>query len=199
MAAQELGPLNWQIPIVNKDGTPTYEFMRKWEAQISNNASIPGTAANISALLDKLGNTRGAILERGASLWAVVVPGTANRVLVDNGTGNDPSYVGLSALLDAVFGNTRGSILYRGASGWAKLSPNTAGFVLTDGGPGADPAWAAGGGGGATGANPTATAGDVAVNGVATTFMRSDAAPAVQKASASQFGIAKVDGTTITA
>jgi hypothetical protein len=56
-----------------------------------------------------------------------------------------------------------------------------------------------GGGGGSSGANPTATASDTAVNGVATTFMRSDAAPAVQKASASQFGLVKVDGTTITA
>lgn len=52
--------------------------------------------------------------------------------------------------------------------------------------------------GGATGANPTATAGPAAVNGVATTFMRSDAAPAVQKGSSSQFGIMECDGTTIT-
>lgn len=49
------------------------------------------------------------------------------------------------------------------------------------------------------GANPTATAGDTAVNGSAVTWMRSDAAPAVQKASSSVFGLAKVDGTTITA
>jgi hypothetical protein len=48
-----------------------------------------------------------------------------------------------------------------------------------------------------TAANPTATAKDTAVNGVATTFMRSDAAPAIQKASSSQFGIVEVDGTTI--
>jgi hypothetical protein len=52
---------------------------------------------------------------------------------------------------------------------------------------------------GSAGANPTATATDTATNGTATTFMRSDAAPAVQKASSSQFGIAKVDGSTITA
>ena len=55
------------------------------------------------------------------------------------------------------------------------------------------------GGVGGTGANPTATATDTAVNGSAATFMRSDAAPAVQKASSSVFGIVKVDGTTITA
>jgi hypothetical protein len=51
---------------------------------------------------------------------------------------------------------------------------------------------------GAASDNPTAIAGDVAVPGTADTFMRSDAAPAIQKASASQFGIVKVDGTTIT-
>jgi len=55
------------------------------------------------------------------------------------------------------------------------------------------------GGSGSTGANPSATASDTAVNGSATTFMRSDAAPAVQKGSASQFGVVKVDGSTITA
>ena len=51
----------------------------------------------------------------------------------------------------------------------------------------------------ANGANPTGTAGPSAVNGSATTFMRSDGAPAVQKASSSQFGIVEVDNVTITA
>ena len=55
-----------------------------------------------------------------------------------------------------------------------------------------------GGSGGASGANPTATAGPAAVNGVATTFLRSDGAPAVQKGSNSQFGITEGDGTTLT-
>ncbi len=55
------------------------------------------------------------------------------------------------------------------------------------------------GGGGAVGHNPTATASDTVVNGSATTFMRSDAAPPVQKASSAQFGLVKVDGTSITA
>ena len=48
-------------------------------------------------------------------------------------------------------------------------------------------------------ANPTATAGPTANNGVATTFMRSDASPAVQQGSSSVKGIVQVDGTTITA
>lgn len=50
-----------------------------------------------------------------------------------------------------------------------------------------------------SGANPTGTAGPSAVNGSASTFMRSDAAPAVQSGSASQQGIVQVDGSTITA
>jgi hypothetical protein len=48
------------------------------------------------------------------------------------------------------------------------------------------------------GANPTATAGPTAVNGSALTFMRSDAAPAVQTATTGQLGLVKPDGTTIT-
>jgi hypothetical protein len=54
--------------------------------------------------------------------------------------------------------------------------------------------------GGSTGfANPTATIGTAAVNGVATTAMRSDGAPAIPQASASTFGAMKPDGTTQTA
>lgn len=50
----------------------------------------------------------------------------------------------------------------------------------------------------ASGANPTATAGSGAVNGTATTFMRSDAAPAVRVALSGTVGLARPDGTTIT-
>jgi hypothetical protein len=50
-----------------------------------------------------------------------------------------------------------------------------------------------------TGANPSATGGPTAINGSAATFMRSDAAPAIQLGSATQKGIVQVDGTTITA
>lgn len=60
-----------------------------------------------------------------------------------------------------------------------------------------DGTWASAGGG--TAANPTATASDIAVNGSASTYMRSDAAPAIQKTSSSVFGLAKVDGSSITA
>lgn len=49
----------------------------------------------------------------------------------------------------------------------------------------------------AVGANPTATGSNAAVNGAATTFMRSDAAPAIQKGSNSQFGVTECDNVLI--
>src|SRR6185369_3477067 len=49
----------------------------------------------------------------------------------------------------------------------------------------------------AVGANPTATAGASAVNGSATTFMRSDGAPALAAASTSTAGIAKLHNVPI--
>lgn len=90
MAVENLGPLDWRIPIVTTDGRPTAEFQRRWATQVDNNTDI--------------------------------------------------------------------------------------------GEPG----------------DPTAIAKDTAVVGVAATFMRSDSAPAVQKATSAQFGLVKVDGTTIT-
>lgn len=60
-------------------------------------------------------------------------------------------------------------------------------------GPGPTP----GGGGGGTPANPTATAGPAAINGSATTYMRSDAAPSVQKGTNAQFGIVEGDGVSL--
>ncbi len=49
-----------------------------------------------------------------------------------------------------------------------------------------------------TGGNPTATAGPSAINGTSTNYMRSDAAPAIQKGLSSQFGIVECDNVTIT-
>lgn len=40
MAAKDLGPLDWKIPIVNAAGQPTEEFQRRWATQRANNALI---------------------------------------------------------------------------------------------------------------------------------------------------------------
>lgn len=53
------------------------------------------------------------------------------------------------------------------------------------------------GGSGSVGGNPTATAGPNAINGSASTFMRSDAAPAVQLGTNAQQGLVEGDGATL--
>lgn len=59
----------------------------------STAAQRPARAESVTAILDRaLGSTRGAILERGASNWAIVGPGTTGRPWVSNGAGADPAY-----------------------------------------------------------------------------------------------------------
>jgi hypothetical protein len=45
-----------------------------------------------SSVLDWIGSTRGSILYRGASGWAIATPGTAGQVWTSNGSGADPTY-----------------------------------------------------------------------------------------------------------
>lgn len=51
-----------------------------------------GTGGSASALLDTLGATRGAILERGASGWQIIAPGVSGTVLTSSGSGSDPAW-----------------------------------------------------------------------------------------------------------
>lgn len=83
---------------------------------------------------------------------------------------------------------TGGSSLTGGASTYCSVAWNGSAWVGEGGA----------GGGGSSGGNPTATAGPNAVNGSASTFLRSDGAPAIQKASNAQFGLVQADGTSLT-
>lgn len=60
----------------------------------STAAQRPGRPETVTAILDRaLGSTRGAILERAASGWAVVGPGaTVGLPWISGGTGADPAY-----------------------------------------------------------------------------------------------------------
>lgn len=178
----------------------------------------------LSAMLDNvIGTDEGALLVRGPSAWEPLTPGNAGQVLTSQGDGVVPDWedsistpisdgeilanisggtavaVGntLSAVLDYVLASAQGSLIFRSATGWVALGPGTNGQVLETQGPGADLQWGTVTSGPSP-ANPTATASDTAVNGTATTYMRSDAAPAVQKGTSAQFGLVKVDGTSIT-
>lgn len=116
--------------------------------------AVSATNALAQALLDLLGSTRGDVIYRGASGWAVLGTGTSGQYLKTQGAGADPAWADslvssayVNSLLNAI-SSTRGAVLYRGASGWSVLAPGTSGYVLTTQGSGADPAWLAGGGGG---------------------------------------------------
>lgn len=94
----------------------------------------------------------------------------------DNSSWNKSSVTEFTELSDVPHSYVADSILRAnsGATGLELVTP----LALTD--------------------NPTATGSDSVVDGTASTFMRSDASPAIQKASSSQFGLVKVDGSTIT-
>jgi len=94
-----------------------------------------------SAVLDFVGTTRGSILYRGASGWAILAPGTSTHVLTSNGAGADPSYQAaaggtaatqaeMEAATSTTVNVTPGRTQYHPgvAKGWAKW--NSSGTLL---------------------------------------------------------------------
>jgi hypothetical protein len=195
MAQKTVDPLDWRSPIVDKDGRPTVEFQRKWAQQHGVNEDVPSDATSLSKVLDYLGTNIGAFVIRGATLWGLLEPSADGKILRDRGVGATPIWDTLSNVIDKNVGTEHGALITRGAAAWELFGPGaTAGYLLSSQGAGADLHWIAP----IAAANPTVIASDTAVNGTATTFMRSDAAPAVQKADATHYGLVKPDNTTIT-
>lgn len=128
-------------------------------ANITGSSAIP-VGNTLTAILDfVMGSTEGQILQRGASAWQVLAPGTANQVLASGGAAALNAWAGLSALLDSVFGNTEGNVLQRGSASWQVLAPGLAGQVLTSGGASALNSWATPSAGGTTISNQGAWSG----------------------------------------
>jgi hypothetical protein len=220
MTVTDTGPLDWRIGIVDKAGRPTPEFQRRWTQQRLNNAAIgtvsfgsgppPATPApadgaeyvdtSTTPYTIYVGNS-GAWHKAGVTVFTELsdapptYTGSGDDLVRVNSGATGLEFVAPTSVLDT-FGAAEGDLLYRGPASWITLSPGTTGQFLETGGSGAAPMWSSVTV--PTGANPTSTASDVSVIGSATTYMRSDGAPAVQKASATQFGLVKVDGTTIT-
>lgn len=64
---------------------------------LTNGAEVQGVLPNANApapsgYLDQIGITRGSLLYRGETGWAIVAPGTVGQVLKANGTGADPTW-----------------------------------------------------------------------------------------------------------
>ncbi|HYM31811.1 MAG TPA: hypothetical protein VEU47_10950 [Candidatus Cybelea sp.] len=119
--------------------------------------------STVTAILDRaLGSTRGASIERGASGWGLIGPGsTAGLPFVSNGTGADPSYqvLGIAGggtgattqqgALNAIMCTpTRsGDLAYWNGSNWVCIAGNNSGTqLLSENGSGV-PSWATAGAG----------------------------------------------------
>lgn len=153
--------------------------------------NLTGTAAGLTAgNVTTNANLTGAVSSTGNAtlLGSFSSANLLAALTTKTGTGN--AVFGTAPTIDSLNATTAVTLAFITGSTQC-LQVNTSGVISGTG--------AVCGGSGSSGANPTATAGDVAVNGVSTSFLRADGAPAIQKASSSLFGIAKVDGTTITA
>ena len=107
-ARAQCGALPYQL--TNGQIADATQVMANFNALVTcvNNAVGSGTAGqvgyyattgnaisgkNLSDVIDAaVGSTRGSILERGASGWALITPGLPGTVLTSNGSGGDPSY-----------------------------------------------------------------------------------------------------------
>lgn len=83
--------------VVDYDGVGSVNSISNIEGLVDeNHYTISEVDALIGAagqgILDSIGTTRGSILYRGASEWAIRTPGTSGQVLMSNGAGADPSY-----------------------------------------------------------------------------------------------------------
>lgn len=123
MAESKLSPLQFNVSLVNPDGTPTPYFIQLLQ-QLYEEKKITDDAVTNDVIA-------GAGLSGGGALADGPVTLTAD----------------VQAILNLV-STTRGAILYRGAAAWSALLPGAAGQFLRTAGAGADPSWAAAGGGG---------------------------------------------------
>lgn len=120
---------------------------------IGNNTGAPATpvALTASQVLDLVGSTRGNVLYRGATGWAVLAPGGTNTVLTGAAAGADPSWqtnvtltsLSLTATTDSAAYNA-GALVVAGGIGVAGRmyvgdgSTSGAGSINLNGGAGAN-------------------------------------------------------------
>jgi hypothetical protein len=135
------GP-NWQVGTglaLNTGTTPsTIAFATAPSSNLLANltgSAAPAVPVSLTALLDTVvGNTRGAILFRGAAGWAALAPGGAGTHLVGRGAGNDPAWVtpaSVTASLAAPAGTTSTSGVMVGMN--AQITPTSSGRLLLEG------------------------------------------------------------------
>lgn len=173
-------PSNGQSPVYNTDGTITWQ--------------TPAGGGTVTHTLGALTGSALIIGNGGADVAALSSLGTTTTVLHGNASGS-PTFgaVSLTSDVSGTLGPTAGgtgvtsftaySPIFGGTTSTGALQTTTlgtSGWVLTSNGPGAIATFQAAASGG-TVANPTGTVGLTAVNGTATSAIRSDGAPALSQ------------------
>jgi len=111
----------------------------------STAAARPARPETLTSIIDRaIGSTRGSILERGASGWVAITPGTSGLPFVSAGAGADPAY-GVALPI----GGGTGLNLYAvgdiicatGTTTLSRLADIATGNVLLSGGVGACPSY----------------------------------------------------------
>lgn len=134
-------PLSPHVPIVDKEGRPTPEFLRWTQTQRDVNEDIIplGTVGEVSDVLDTLGGDQGSVLYRGAANWQALAPGTAGKVLQTAGAGADPvwasaaaTFLGLTDTPSSYSGESGNVVAVKGdESGLEFVAPGGGGGTVT--------------------------------------------------------------------
>lgn len=202
-----VNPLDWKIPIVNKNGTPTDEFMRKWLQQAVTNSTIVDltTAAGVSAVLDLITAVAGSLLVRGAVVWQGLPPASdATKFL--NGAAT-PAYAKVKDT-DLAVTDVTGNNVSTAAHGFAPKAPNDATMFLNGLGAYSVPASSSSGAPASIQDDGTTvfvalsdTDGQLVLDGSGDPIFAPEvfSPSALPLATSSAFGAVKVDGTTIAA
>lgn len=92
---------NSNTTTITDDAVTNAKLANMAQATIKLRASGAGTGdpidGTVTQALDMAGSTRGSLLERGASSWGIITPGTAGMVLVSQGAGADPVYAKITS------------------------------------------------------------------------------------------------------
>ncbi len=103
-AAIAYSKLNLTGAIVNGDlaGSIANNKLTNSSITIAGSSTSLGGSITASTILDSIGSTRGSVLYRGASGWAILTPGTSGHYLQSQGSGADPQWAAVSGSGDVV-------------------------------------------------------------------------------------------------
>lgn len=152
--SKDLGPLTWNVAIVDKNGRPSPEFQRRWDTQRQNNALI-GTITFGSGAPTGTPEDGAEYVDTSTSPYTFYIGngGTWHQTSASKFTdlldaphayaGKTTDFVVVNSTEDGLefLDGVQGDVIYRSAAGWAKLAAGTDGAVLTTHGASADPTW----------------------------------------------------------